>query len=144
MNFRHLIGHRIQLHEVVAEKIFCRRYDIFDKNTSEDKVGVNINVSTRAKLINSHQAYAYLSIKIVSSDPKVIDLEVILRGLCHASDSNKKLLKKFIEAQALPLLLPWARELISSLTIKMGMPPLMLPLVSVLETLENNIATPRQ
>lgn len=61
--------------------------------------------------------------------------------LVNEKATNLKILKRFAESQCLPLLLPWAREAVASLSRQMGLPPLLLPLIDVFETMRANDRT---
>lgn len=133
-----LVRHPVQLRDVVVEKIECNRYE-HSHDLQSHEVELNIKPSTHAKIIDSNTAIAYLTIEIeTKSEPKVLEIKVNLRGTCTTDDKDEERLKEFTEVNALPLLLPWAREIISNLTVKMGFPPIMLPTINVRKTLEAN------
>ncbi|HPZ43582.1 MAG TPA: protein-export chaperone SecB [Bacillota bacterium] len=132
---RSVIPHQTQLREVIIEKINCRRTGDFHAGASP-----RVDFAVRAKTLNNNEAYGYLTVKIFfDGEPKVFYLELVVRGkLVNEKATNRTMLKRFAESQSLPLLLPWAREAVASLTRRMGLPPLLLPLIDVFATLRAN------
>lgn len=130
-----VVLHQMQLREVIIEKISCRRIGDFHAGA-----GPQVNFVVRAKTLNNYEAYGYLIVKIFfDEEPKVFSLELVVRGkLINKKATNRTMLKRFVESQSLPLLLPWAREAIASLTRQMGLPPLLLPLIDVFATLRES------
>jgi preprotein translocase subunit SecB len=127
-----VIPHPVQLHEVIIEKINCRRIGDFSNNAS-----YRMNFAVSSKTLNNKEAYGYLSVKVFfDNQPKVFSLEITVRGkFVDEKSTNRGKLKRFVEIQSLPLLLPWAREAVSSLTRRMGFPPLLISLIDVSATL---------
>jgi len=125
----------VQLHEVIIEKANCQRIGEFKSGA-----GARIDFSVRAKTLSNNQAYVYLRVKIIfAEEPKVFSLDVIVRGkLVNEKTTNRSMLKRFAETNGLPLLLPWAREIVASLTRRMGIPSFNLPLINVFETISAN------
>ncbi|TEB06498.1 Preprotein translocase subunit SecB [Pelotomaculum schinkii] len=127
-----VLPHPVQLHEVVLEKINCRRIGNFSP-----KASYRMNFAVRTKSISKTEAYGYLCLKVFfDGQPNVFSMEIIVRGkFIDENATNRSMLKRFAERQSLPLLLPWAREAVSSLTRRMGYPPLLIPLIDVSATL---------
>jgi preprotein translocase subunit SecB len=135
LEIRDVMAHPVQLHEVYVEKLVCRR--ISGELPGLD-TKVNLNMSTKAKVIDKETAFAFLTVTIETEN--LFHIELVLKGLCKTvTDVGKNYLRKFIDAQALPLLLPFARENIFTLLLRMGYPPLMLPTISVLDTIKKNM-----
>ena len=135
---RPIIPHPVQLREVIIEKINCQRTGDFRPEAT-----YRVDFAVQAKTLTKNEAYAYLKVKILSDEePKLFSLEVVVRGkLVNEKATNRTILKRFAESQCLPLLLPWVREAVASLTRQMGLPPLLLPLIDVFETLRANDRT---
>jgi len=125
----------VQLREVIIEKINCQRVGGF-----RPEVTYGVDFAVQAKTLTKNEAYAYLKVKILfDEESKPFSLEVVVRGkLVNEKATNRTMLKRFAESQGLPLLLPWAREAVASLTRQMGLPPLLLPLIDVFKTLRAN------
>lgn len=134
MDIEQVVAYPFQLKEVVLERIVCQK----PANFSE-QLKLNIQAKTVARLISANSAYGYLRVRITAEDDKQFKIEVSIRGECVTATVDDKLpkksqLKEFCELQSLPLLLPWVRQIIADLSVKMGLPPLMLPLISVMDT----------
>ena len=126
--------HRLQLRDVIVDKIVCRRMGDFDP-----KAACEPKVSLRAKVLSDTEVQSYLTLLInFPQDPKPFSMELRLRGLFVSEEPCKRSgLRQFAETAALVPLLPWAREMVATLTRQMGFPPLMLPLINVLESVGN-------
>ena len=135
MDKQKVVPHPVQLREVITEKINCKRTGGYKPDIS-----LRVDFGLKAKTINSKQAYAYLKIKIYfDEEPQIFSLEIVVRGkLENENSTSRAKMKQFAEKQSLPLLLPWAREEVASLTRRMGFPPLLLPLIDVYETIRIN------
>lgn len=123
---------------MVIEKVNCHR----PADGCSGQIKLNISMHTTARVISMEKAYGYLEIKIGTHDSKdMFKLDVLLRAECspRLGDGQEGLteqqLKEFCEVQSLPLLLPWARHIVSDITTRMGLTPLMLPIISVMDTL---------
>lgn len=139
MDIEKVIGHPLQLLEVVVEKISCRHTDLDTELENESIHKLQIKVSTKAKIVKDDRAYGYLILKLTDdSSPPLTSIEVVLKGTFVADEENRKKLKGFIETQSFPILLPWARELISDLSTRMGMAPVLIPVINVLDTVRAN------
>jgi preprotein translocase subunit SecB len=132
-----VVGHPIQLHDIIVEKISCQRHDTEDESFEKIKLGVSTKV--KAKVIDNYQAYVYLHIKIESLEIRLVNIDLLVRGELSTKEAIAKTkLKQFIESNAITLLLPWARQIVYDLSVKMGFPPIMLPTISVFDTIEAN------
>ncbi|SHE31263.1 Preprotein translocase subunit SecB [Desulforamulus putei DSM 12395] len=132
---KQVVAHKVQLLDVFIEKINCQRVADFQSGIPYDVV-----FSVKAKTINNNLAYGYFRIKILfNKEPKIFNLDITVRGefKCEKT-TNRTELKRFVEQQGLPLLLPWARQAVASLTLSMGLPPLLLPLIDVFATIRSN------
>lgn len=135
MDKQMIVTHPGQLREVITEKTNCQRTGIFKVGTAP-----RVDFGVKAKTIDNKQAYAYLKVKIYfEEEPKIFSLEIIVRGkIEYEKSTNRTIIKRFAEKQSLPLLMPWAREEVASLTRRMGLPPLLLPLIDVFGTMKAN------
>jgi preprotein translocase subunit SecB len=129
--------HALKLREVTIEKIDFRRTGSFDPDNPPKP---NVNIKLKGKTIDRTKVYSYVNIAVTFQEEgkaRPFFLNLILRGL-FASEKplNRSHLKRFAETNTLIVLIPWARELVATLTRQMGLPPLMLPLINVEQTMK--------
>jgi len=117
------------------------RIKVLKDQIPEKQPKLGLDVSTTSKLLSEDTAHIFLNLKVVftEGDPS-FDFKLKLKGIIKAiNPCSKKDLQQFIDNQVVPLLWPFARELVYTLTNRMGFPPLMLPTINVYQTIDKNL-----
>lgn len=127
-----IIGHPLRLHEVIIERVNCRR--LGDLGDGARPV---VDFILKGKTLSGTEVYSYLTVRVsFPEEPKPFFLEITVRGKFVADrPGQRSKLKRFAEKKAILVLLPWAREAVATLTRQMGFPPLYLPLINVEATM---------
>lgn len=102
----------------------------------------DLNFSYKVNDILENEIEAFMKTTIIASKNdgmSVIKLEVTYRGkFTTDSTIDDEDFRKFVEIQTVPQLLPYARTFISSLTAHMGIEPIVLPTMDIIQSLIEN------
>jgi preprotein translocase subunit SecB len=140
-----LIKFNIQLDEVELYSIEGKKNEKFedefgDKDEGENALPLKISISKRSDLINDEKIEVFVRITLDFDEKGPFYLKVIYRGVCSKNVplDNETFIQQ-TEDQAVPLLLPYLRECISTTLTRMGYPPYILPAIDVLQTIGANV-----
>lgn len=144
MKNQDLVQHKYQLLNVVLEKLAIEKYV---DEVPEAPVGLSFSTESRGERItedNLDVGYSYLTVKLYFEEPnpKLFELELILKGECLVINKEDNLSEKFDEflnIYALPLLWPFAREIVWNMLVRMNFPPLLLPSINVGGTVQASL-----
>ena len=137
---------------MAKKQIALHPIQLLNANISEIKVKVlrdevpdqqpnlGVEISTACQPISDEEAFSFLKINIGFSEGEpLFDMQLVFRGRVKAiNPCTAEELKGFAENHAIPLLWPFAREYIYSLTPRIGFPAVMLPTINVFGTIETN------
>ncbi len=129
---------KIQMIEATLEEIYTKKfYDLGEECLTEIQFG------TRIEINDERTTFAYLKTEVRVSNRGVqepgIVTEIIYKGKFETSEQLDKFqFENWVDVQIVPQLLPYARVMISNLTNSMGVPPVNLPTIDVLETIKIN------
>jgi preprotein translocase subunit SecB len=99
-----------------------------DKNT---KVNLQLNVSDINIDSNTLQAQTILNVK-VDPEPRSFELFIKLVGLfSYSSEYKREEVQQYLQHGSISVLLPYARELVTSLCTRLQIPIVMLPLIQL-------------
>ncbi|MDI3312679.1 MAG: protein-export chaperone SecB [Thermoanaerobacterium sp.] len=119
----------VELLSIYLSELDCKRSN--DNTKFQKGININFNYSFEVEEIEEKGFNSKAIFKIIGITENVNVLEIYaefraLYGLKAALEIDKELIEKFVKVN-LPLnIWPYARELISSMTIRMGLPPLIL------------------
>lgn len=121
----------IQLQNIVPIDIIAKRFPVDLSNG----IPVNIHTNIDGSAIHSEQRRAQVIIETkVEPDATPRPFEIVVRviGLFTYSDEySTDDVQRYIESGSLSVILPFVRELIHELSIRLQIPPIILPLIVV-------------
>lgn len=129
---QHVVPHAIRFKSMVAEDIRASLGPSSSHNVKgEVKAGVDAEVNPKGEGI----CRLNLHVQANHNGENVCDIEVRLKGVFDSETplENEKF-RAFLKDQGIALLLPFGREVIANLSLRMGLPPIMIPLISVFDT----------
>jgi len=141
-----IVRHNFQLLDVAVQKLAVERF--INDDVPDSPVGLIFTAEGKGDRIQNDSeeiGYSLLTVKLSFKEPnpKLFELELILKGTCESNageSSSPEEFDKFLNQYALPLLWPYAREIVWSMLIRMGLPPIMLPAINVAKTVEASIS----
>lgn len=151
MTEKKTLRHKIQLVEVLSNEIFAKS---FNREPKSEKVSIHIGVSEKGEAVDSEKAWAELNVTIkgtpedkqLSEEDTLFEIRVALHGKLLASKSvNKDELEHFARTQGRFLLWPYAREMVESLSQRMGIyPSLVLPTLDITRGMRKETEKPKK
>lgn len=129
----------IQMIEASLERIHVDKLVLPDK---QNDLYNDFNFGFRVNELDENEIEAFLKTTIHSykeDRTPVLKFEVTYRGRFVAiTDIDSEEFRKFVEVQTVPQLLPYARAFISSMTVQMGLEPITLPTMDIIQSLVQN------
>lgn len=121
----------IQLQDVVAIEIAAKRFPI--ENSSDTQINTNISIVGVNIDPASLQAQVIIEIKLEPlQEPHLFELFLRMVGLfSYASEYDPNIVQQFLQQGSLSVMLPFVRELIFSLSMRLQIPPIMLSLIQL-------------
>lgn len=105
----------------------------------------DLNFGYKVNEISDNEISAYLKTTVTSATADgepVLELEVTYRGRFIAEPYVDEIdFKNFAEIQTVPQLMPYARAFIASLTTHMGIEPIILPTMDIIQSMIENAAS---
>lgn len=136
MSIRDMILFPIQLRDVIITKMNISNKIGMSKANVENKT----KVAWKGETIDSKSGYTFVKLDILGQQNGeiVYNIELEIRGFCQINENNdfdENTFAIFLETRATQLLWPYVREILPSTMIKMGVDPMPVPTIDVLETL---------
>lgn len=128
-----------QLHDVVLQRLIVEK---FTDEVPESPSGLAFSVEGKGERIDDTTGYSFLTVKMYFEEPnpKLFDVEIKIKGLCSKKEAEpSEHFDEFLNANALPLLWPFAREIVWNMLIRMDFPPIILPTINVTGTIKANL-----
>lgn len=131
----------IQLQNIVPIDIIAKRFPV------DLPVGIPVNIHTSidGSAIDPEQKQAQVIVETkVEPDATPRPFEIVVRvvGLFTYSDKySTDDTQRYIEAGSLSVILPFMRELIHQLSIRLQIPPILLPLVAIANSTDTEQAS---
>jgi preprotein translocase subunit SecB len=126
----------VQLQNVVITEIVAKRFPVdagtykpSDVETLMDLEGISVDIATSI-------AQAILSIKTSPKvEPRLFEISFKLVGLfTYSKDYSPEMVHTFLEYGSLSVMLPFAREMLTSLCTRLQLPLILLPMVPIAST----------
>jgi len=115
--------------------IDCQRNDV----KVQENMPLDMAIQGKTELIDSTKAVIYLKVTLGRKQDYPFYIDIVHKGLCYSNGEVKDgELEKYANDQIIPLLLPYARESVSSIMTKMNLPVYTIPTIDVLGTLKVN------
>lgn len=130
--------HNIQLKEIRVISL----NSFVDKNLEDyetENIKVETNIGNFSEVINSRKGKTYLKIKIdgKKDEEPVFRIELVYEGVCVSeNDIDKKEYEFYLNVQSVPMLWSYARETVNNTMLKMGLKPILLPVLNITELIE--------
>jgi preprotein translocase subunit SecB len=136
MEYYQLIRNEVKLIDVELVSLQCAKNQN-EQEENEDKILLKLH--REVKLISEREAEIFLRavVGFENDGPFLFDLRY--KGLCiSVGELQDEDFEKYAYEQVVPLLLPYARECVSSTMARMALPIYTIPTMDVLQTIEVN------
>ncbi|HEY3315952.1 MAG TPA: protein-export chaperone SecB [Bacillota bacterium] len=133
---QHIVPHRVQLTKVLLKELECKLYS----DEALDHLDVSIKAEADGKVVSDTEGHCSLTLDIAAKqgDRQAVGLRLTIAGHCSTEPgSDAQGFREFVANQALALLFPFTRELVANITMRMGLSPLLIPLIDVFQTSKN-------
>lgn len=131
-----LIKTAVQLREVRLDSINCSLLDASSKNRN-----LSLELNRHVEVISDREAHIKLHAKVHFKEDGPFLIDVVYLGKTELLDESidKQGFEEYNLHSVVPLLLPYARECVSSLLSRMGFPVYTIPTMDILESLNENM-----
>lgn len=123
----------VQLQNIFAAEIVAKHYPV-DQNTY-NPVNTQVTLNLEEIQINEATSIAQviLSVQVLSTDePRLFEVAFKQVGLfVYSNDYSPERVQAFLEQGSLSVMLPFARETLLSLCVRLQIPPITLPMVRI-------------
>lgn len=141
--------HAFQIYKFSRTKIQMKAVNLEESNIFKrveqvkGKYITGIQFGTRVEATNGRLAYAYLKatveLKDIETKDIAVGIDVVYKGRFETMEEiNVEELKKWVDIQVVPQLLPYVRSYVTNTTSAMGIPPINIPTMDILETIKGN------
>ncbi|EOD01147.1 protein-export chaperone SecB [Caldisalinibacter kiritimatiensis] len=130
--------HNIQLKTIRVVSLSCFVDDNYHSLDNE-KIKVETNIGNYGEVISDTEGKTYLKTKIQGKkeDQVVFQIEVVYEGLCISKKIlDKKEYEFFLKVQSIPMLWSYTRETVNNIMVKMGLKPILLPVLNITEIIQ--------
>jgi preprotein translocase subunit SecB len=130
--------HNIQLEFLRILSLNCYVEDNFDVGNSDD-IKIEISIENYGEVISNTKGNTYLKTKVEGKwgEKAVFNIELTYEGICKAENEvDQKEFKFYLEMQSVPMLWGYTRETINNIMFKMGLKPILLPVLNITEIME--------
>lgn len=116
---------------LVNMQLITNEVSIKNNNLPNGQFTINPKFTRNIGAIDESHAFTELKVEILNSEdaPFPVDVVVSLTGLFDISTLPEKDVDAFLKFQAVHILLPYIRSMVSSITASSLMPPILLPIV---------------
>lgn len=128
----------VQLQEATLEELKINKISELNSHIINE-----LSFGYRLEDRENNEIVAFLKTKIEGkhhdTDETLLEIDCVYRGVFKTqSVINDEEFKKFVEMQAVPQLVPYVRALLTSLSAQMGIIPIVLPTMDIIESLKEN------
>ena len=122
----------VQLQNIFATEVVAKRFPI-EVYSTQSSPNVELSVSEVQVNKDGLRAQVVLNVEIKFVDePRPFEISFRLLGaFIYKPEYSIETLQMFLEQGSLSVMLPFARELLASLCIRLQVPPLLLPLIQL-------------
>lgn len=138
-NERSIVQHSVQLKEVFAEKVHGVRHSFIPGQA----LSAELAVKSQGEAWSKDEGHSDVKLNVTGrqGEKVAVEIEVVVRGIFRSREGgDQESFDAFLKTQGLALLWPFMRELVANLTTRLGLPPLLIPLIHVFQT-ATDIAT---
>ncbi|MEK6449719.1 protein-export chaperone SecB [Priestia aryabhattai] len=136
-----LIANSVQLSDVELISMKCLNKGF---SNEKDEQTVSIKMQRKVEMKNNTEAILFLR-TIVGGENSPFLFDIVYKGVCNSlADITVEQFEQYAYVQVVPLLLPYARECITSTMARMGLPIFTLPTMDILDSYEENDASDSQ
>lgn len=138
LDYYKLIRNSAQILDVELISLECSK----SENISSDDMKVNLDIQRKVGSVDKLNGEIYLKVQfeVKNEDEILISISLAYKGTCRNTSETlgEEDFKNYLYDQIVPLLLPYARECISSVMTKMKLSPFYIPTMDVLNSLRAN------
>lgn len=129
----------VQLQNIVPIEIVARRFPgnensvALSTETQINPPAIQLNLEEPLLLNETHQAQLLFNIHVLSNDiPPLFEISLKLAGLfTYDAKYDQEKVRQFLRLGSLSVILPFARELLLSICIRLQIPLIALPLIQL-------------
>lgn len=129
----------IQMVEAHLEDLVLNKYTDLLQGDYSNEIGFGIKAEKKDD--HTYKGFLKTTVECKNNETNNVELiiEVVYSGSFKANNEiSNELMQDWVEAQIVPQLLSYSRSVISHLTSLMAIPPISLPTMDVIESLEQN------
>ena len=126
------------VHEIQLKSIRLLSLDSFIDNEFSDAesgdVQVDVSIGNYSEVKSLQEGKAFLKTRVsgTQGDQEIFSVEAIYEGVCFSQiELGEEEFKFFLEMQSIPMLWSYARDTVHSVTLKMGIEPILLPVLNI-------------
>ena len=126
----------VQLQNILPIEIIARRFPEGDTPTSSGQIhppSAQLNISEPELDVETRQAQVLMEVKVDPvEEPRLFEISAKLVGLfSYSPEYSQESVRQFLQQGSLSVMLPTARELLLSLSTRLQIPLIVLPLVQL-------------
>lgn len=137
-----LVPHPVQMTEVVLTELSAKAGAAPNE---EEPLGAEVKIEVQTEASSETLGFASLVVDAAGQQDKgsIFSFRCRIKGRFEAPrGGTAQQLETFLKRSAVTLLLPFARETLSNITARMGLPPLILPLIDARATIQALVDQP--
>jgi len=113
---------------ILVEEEFWRNYDV----PNDSRIDFNLEVANSINSNDEHVIEIQATLKLIYNDKEYLNLKNKFIGFFSTVEGEENMdIEEFIEYNAVALMIPYIREHISSITMKSGINPIIIPPINV-------------
>lgn len=122
----------VQLLDIVPTEIIARRFPVTASN-HQVTINVQFNIIELGVDTENLQAQTTLEVKVEPfEEPHIFEIHFnMVAFFTYGSDYTQEMVSEFLQQGSLSLMLPFARELVLSLSTRLHLPPIVLSLIQL-------------
>lgn len=120
---------------ILLESHFRREPEInFQNNQTKNDINIDIKSNVKDKIINVVET---LDFRSYEKDKNNVEAKIVMAGIFESCDKPPVSVENFVEVNAPAIIFPFIREHLSTVSLKAGIKPILLPPVNFIELAKN-------
>lgn len=130
-----LIKYHVQLLDISLVELICKQ----SEESEDEKLNLRVRLATKSLIVSEKKVEVFLRVNLDFEKSGPFDIQVEYKGVCETSeDITDEELENQAKDLTVSLLLPYARECISTTMNRMGISPILLPTMDILNSMAAN------
>lgn len=125
---------------LVNMRLSTNEISIKNNHLAEGQFKVSPRITRNIEVIDESHSAVELILEIINSEenPFPIDIRISLNGVFDISNLPSETVDNFLKVQAVQIMFPYVRTIVSSITSCSLMPPIVLPIIDVKKLFPDN------